>query len=67
MICTCFGKTFDTRVVADAARLMLGVPGYEAYVAHMEVRHPDEVPMTRDAFFLDRQRARFGGGGLRCC
>jgi uncharacterized short protein YbdD (DUF466 family) len=67
MICTCFGKTFDTRALADAARLMLGVPGYEAYVAHMASVHPDQAPMARDAFFLDRQRARFGVGRLRCC
>jgi uncharacterized short protein YbdD (DUF466 family) len=67
MICTCFGKTFDTRVFGDAARLMLGVPAYDAYVAHMAVAHPEQPLLTRETFFRERQDARFKAGGLRCC
>lgn len=67
MICTCFGKTFNTRILGDAARLMLGVPAYDAYVAHLAAVHPDQTAMTREAFFLNRQQARFGPTGLRCC
>jgi uncharacterized short protein YbdD (DUF466 family) len=67
MICTCFGKTFDTRILGDAARLMLGVPAYDAYVAHLAARHPKLEPLSRDEFFLNRQQARFGQSGLRCC
>jgi uncharacterized short protein YbdD (DUF466 family) len=29
--------------------------------------HPDVVPMDEIAFFRDRQQARYGGGGGRCC
>ena len=57
------------RCVCDGARLMVGVPRYEDYVAHMERTHPGEPVMSYAAFVQDRQAARFGagGGGMRCC
>jgi uncharacterized short protein YbdD (DUF466 family) len=71
MICRCFGKAFDLAAVGRGARetalLMLGVPDYDAYVAHVSTAHPEQTPATRDAFFTARQDARFKGGGLRCC
>jgi uncharacterized short protein YbdD (DUF466 family) len=56
--------------VCDGASLMVGVPNYQAYVEHMGRTHPDQEPMSYEAFFRDRQDARFGGaarGGFRCC
>lgn len=52
----------------ETARLMVGQPSYDAYVAHMKARHPGETPMDATAFFRDREQARYGGkGGGRCC
>lgn len=52
----------------ETARLMVGQPDYEAYLAHMAARHPERAPMTRVAFFRDREQARYGAkGGSRCC
>jgi uncharacterized short protein YbdD (DUF466 family) len=71
MICRCFGKTLDLSAVGAGARqtalLMLGVPDYEAYVAHLKAAHPDQIPPDRDAFIAARQQARYARGGLRCC
>ena len=56
--------------VCDSARLMVGVPNYDAYVAHMAATHPDTSPMNYAEFFRDRQAARYGAarnGGFRCC
>lgn len=56
--------------LGQAARLMVGLPDYETYVAHMRLQHPDQVPMTYEAFFRERQEARYGGGNGRigrCC
>ncbi len=56
--------------LCDSARLMVGVPRYEDYVAHMARTHPEQAPMTYPEFVSNRQAARFGGvkgGGLRCC
>ncbi|PZU12944.1 MAG: hypothetical protein DI606_07230 [Sphingobium sp.] len=50
------------------ARLMVGMPDYDAYLRHMAAHHPDRVPMDRTTFFRDRQQARYGGkSGGRCC
>jgi uncharacterized short protein YbdD (DUF466 family) len=52
---------------ARAARLAIGIPDYEAYVAHMRERHPGGQPMDRGSFFLERMQARYGRGRSRCC
>jgi uncharacterized short protein YbdD (DUF466 family) len=44
---------------ARAARLMVGVPDYETYVAHRRAEHPDQPIMTYEAFYLDRLKARY--------
>ncbi len=72
MICRCFGRAFDVGEAARSARaaveVMVGLPDYERYVAHVRATHPDGDVLSRDAFFRARQEARFGsGGGLRCC
>ena len=52
---------------ARTARLAIGIPDYEAYVAHMRDRHAGHPPMDRDAFMLDRMQAKYGRGRARCC
>jgi uncharacterized short protein YbdD (DUF466 family) len=57
------------RVLADFARMLVGVPSYPRYVEHVRRHHPDTEPMTREAFFRERLEARYGGKGRvgRCC
>ncbi len=55
------------RLLAQTARLIVGVPDYDLYVAHMRRMHPDTPPMTREAFFANRLEARYGRGASRCC
>lgn len=55
------------RVAAATARLALGIPDYDAYVAHVRATHADVEPMSRDAFFRERMEARYGRGRSRCC
>ncbi len=52
------------------ARLMVGVPDYNSYVAHCESSHPGEKIMTYEEFFSERQASRYGESGgkiSRCC
>jgi Uncharacterized small protein len=50
------------------ARMMVGVPDYDAYLRHMLANHPDRTPMDRTEFFRERQEARYGGkNGGKCC
>ena len=51
------------------SRLMVGIPDYDAYVAHRFVQHPDEPVMTYEEFFKNRQDARYGvgSGTIKCC
>lgn len=55
------------RVACHAARMTVGVPDYDAYVAHVRRAHPGHSPMTREAFFRERMAARYGRGRSRCC
>ena len=55
------------RRVVTSARRVVGVPDYDAYVAHLRARHPDRAIPTKVVFFAERQRARYEGGGGRCC
>ena len=55
---------------ARTARLMVGVPDYDAYVEHRRAVHPDEPVMSRADFCCERAERRFGGGPDRigrCC
>lgn len=55
-------------MLRQTARLMVGMPDYDAYLRHMNAHHPEITPMDRVTFFRDRQQARYGGkNGGRCC
>ncbi|MFP1722312.1 MULTISPECIES: YbdD/YjiX family protein [Lonsdalea] len=59
-----------SKYLGQAARMLIGIPDYETYVTHMQTNHPDSPIMTYEAFFRERQQARYGGdgkGGMRCC
>lgn len=64
---------FDTlakasKYLGQAAKLMVGVPDYDNYVQHIRLNHPEQIPMSYEAFFRERQDARYGSkGGPRCC
>jgi uncharacterized short protein YbdD (DUF466 family) len=53
----------------QTARLMVGVPDYDTYVAHRRARHPDQPIMSYTKFFRERQQARYGceQGRLKSC
>lgn len=57
------------RYLAQGLRLMVGVPDYGNYVRHMAANHPGQPAMPYEAFFRERQAARYGGAGRvgRCC
>lgn len=55
------------RLLAQTGRLIVGVPDYDLYLAHMRRTHPDTSPMGREAFFANRLEARYGRGASRCC
>jgi uncharacterized short protein YbdD (DUF466 family) len=54
----------------QTARLMVGVPDYETYVAHRKAQHPEAPIMTYAEFFRERQNARYAcekGRFKGCC
>jgi len=57
-----FGK-----YLGQAAKLMVGLPDYETYAAHMRATHPDWPVMTEIEFFRNRQQARYGSGRSGGC
>ena len=54
-------------LAGQSLRLMVGVPEYSAYAAHMRDKHPDQAVMTYQEFFRERQTARYEGKVGRCC
>jgi uncharacterized short protein YbdD (DUF466 family) len=59
------------RYLGQTLRLMVGIPDYDGYVAHMKATHPDKPVMTYEEFFIERQNARYCPGSnpgmIRCC
>jgi uncharacterized short protein YbdD (DUF466 family) len=50
------------RLTTQRARLMVGVPDYESYVAHRRTNHPGQPIMSYKEFFRERQQARYAVG-----
>ena len=57
------------RWAVRTARLMIGIPDYDAYVAHRRSHHPGEPIMSYEEFFMECQRLRYavGKGRFRGC
>jgi len=55
------------RKLAQTARLAVGVPDYEGYVAHRRAQHPGQPVMTYEEFFRERMASRYKRGSSRCC
>lgn len=55
------------RYLGQAMRLMVGLPDYEGYVAHVRANHPDRPVMTYEEFFRERQDARYRSRTGKCC
>lgn len=55
------------RYLGQTMRLMIGLPDYDGYVAHMRATHPDRPVMTYEEFFRERQDARYAGRVGKCC
>lgn len=53
--------------IAAVVRRVIGVPDYERYLAHVQQRHPDTVPLTREEFARDALARRYNQPGNRCC
>jgi uncharacterized short protein YbdD (DUF466 family) len=56
-----------TRYLRQTLRLMVGVPDYDGYVAHMRTAHPERPIMSYAEFFQERQNARYSTRVGKCC
>ena len=59
-------RSFGRRL-AQTARLAIGIPDYDNYVAHRRAHHPGEPVMSQEAFVRERVEARYRRGSSRCC
>jgi uncharacterized short protein YbdD (DUF466 family) len=55
------------RYLGQSMRLMVGLPEYDTYLAHMEKTHPGQPVMSYEEFFRERQQARYGNGKSGGC
>jgi uncharacterized short protein YbdD (DUF466 family) len=56
-----------TRQLVRVVRRILGMPDYEAYLAHLQSTHPGCPVPTERQYFEEFVRARYSGGPTRCC
>lgn len=70
------GKAMLKRIISilsyrrQFVSLLVGVPSYDTYVAHMRKHHPEDPVKTRKEFFCEAQDERYnakGGKVSRCC
>jgi uncharacterized short protein YbdD (DUF466 family) len=61
--------TLNARLVlfARALRRVVGVPDYDAYLAHVRREHPECAPLSQDEFVRSRLDDRYSRPGARCC
>ena len=55
------------RRAAAITRRIIGVPDYDAYLAHVREAHPGRAPMSREEFEHARLHDRYSRPGQRCC
>jgi uncharacterized short protein YbdD (DUF466 family) len=55
------------RYLGQSMRLMVGLPEYDTYLAHMERTHPGQPVMSYEEFFRERQQARYASGKRPGC
>jgi uncharacterized short protein YbdD (DUF466 family) len=55
------------RYLGQSMRLMVGLPEYDTYLAHMERTHPGQPVLSYEEFFRERQAARYRSGKTGCC
>lgn len=53
--------------IAAVVRRIIGAPDYDGYLAHVRTCHPDEQPLSADAFARDALARRYNQPGNRCC
>ncbi|HEU5185252.1 MAG TPA: YbdD/YjiX family protein [Gemmatimonadaceae bacterium] len=55
------------RALANALRVMVGAPRYDAYRAHIARHHPEISPLSRSEFERARLEERYSKPGAKCC
>jgi len=61
------GGEAEGRGLLAAVRRVLGMPDYQAYLAHLQAHHPGCPMPTEREYFDEFVRARYSGGPTRCC
>lgn len=55
------------RRAGAVTRRVVGVPDYDTYLAHVQLRHPGTAPLSREEFERMRLDDKYSRPGQRCC
>jgi uncharacterized short protein YbdD (DUF466 family) len=58
------------QTISTWTHALCGMRRYEAYLEHQRIHHPTATPMSREAFFNEALKAKYGvttGKITRCC
>ena len=61
------GVRHRARHLARVVRAVVGAPDYERYLLHMREHHPEQEPLSLDAFARQKLNERYNTPGSRCC
>jgi uncharacterized short protein YbdD (DUF466 family) len=53
--------------ILSVIRRIVGVPDYDAYLAHFSAHHPGASPLSRNAFLQKCWEDKYTKPGNRCC
>ena len=54
-------------LLASTVRRIVGMPDYQAYLAHLRAAHPERPLPTERQYFDDYLKGRYESGPTRCC
>ncbi|MCM3719987.1 YbdD/YjiX family protein [Fictibacillus phosphorivorans] len=55
------------RVISYIGKGIANLPDYQAYVRHLEEKHPEKKPPTEKEFFAELLENKYGAHAKRCC
>ncbi|MDR7074632.1 CstA-like transporter-associated (seleno)protein [Fictibacillus barbaricus] len=55
------------QIISYISKGISNLPDYQAYVRHVQEKHPGQIPPTEKEFFEELLENKYGPNAKRCC